>query len=47
VIAGDPGGSLLVGKIERRDRPAMPPRRTLPRPGVAVIRAWIAAGAAP
>ena len=47
VIAGDVASSLLVAKIERRDRPAMPPRRRLPKPAVAVIRAWIAAGAAP
>jgi hypothetical protein len=47
VIAGDPAGSLLVAKIERRDRPAMPPRRTLAKPAVALIRAWISEGAAP
>jgi mono/diheme cytochrome c family protein len=47
VIAGEPGASLLVAKIERRDRPAMPPRKRLPKPAVAALRAWIAAGAAP
>jgi mono/diheme cytochrome c family protein len=46
VIAGDAAGSLLVAKIERRDRPAMPPKRRLPQPAIAAIRAWIAAGAA-
>jgi mono/diheme cytochrome c family protein len=30
VIAGDAPSSLLVAKIERRDRPPMPPRRPLP-----------------
>jgi mono/diheme cytochrome c family protein len=45
VISGDPDGSLLVAKIERRDRPAMPPRRKLPAAAVRLIRAWIAAGA--
>ena len=47
VIAGDAAGSLLVAKIERRDRPPMPPKRPLPRAAVAKLRAWIAAGAAP
>ncbi len=45
VIAGDPNGSLLLAKVERRHRPAMPPRRKLPAAAVALIRAWIAAGA--
>jgi mono/diheme cytochrome c family protein len=45
VIPGDPTGSLLVTKIERRHRPAMPPRRKLPAAAAALIRAWIAAGA--
>jgi mono/diheme cytochrome c family protein len=47
VMPGDPEGSLLVAKVERRDRPAMPPRRALPAPLVARLRAWIAAGAPP
>jgi mono/diheme cytochrome c family protein len=47
IVAGDPDQSLLVAKIERRDRPAMPPRRTLPKAAVAALRAWIAAGALP
>jgi hypothetical protein len=45
VIPGDPNRSLLVAKVERRHRPAMPPRRTLPAAAIKVIRAWIAAGA--
>jgi hypothetical protein len=47
VVAGDPSGSLLIAKVERRDRPAMPPRKRLPRAVVATLRAWIAAGAPP
>src|SRR5579862_3841498 len=47
VIPGNPDDSLLAAKIEHRHRPTMPPRRRLPAPAVALIRAWIAAGAAP
>jgi mono/diheme cytochrome c family protein len=47
LIPGDPTGSLLVAKVERRDRPAMPPRRRLPAPQIGRLRAWIAAGAPP
>jgi mono/diheme cytochrome c family protein len=47
VTPGDPEQSLLIAKVERRDRPAMPPRRPLPAPFVARLRAWIAAGAPP
>jgi hypothetical protein len=47
VVPGDPASSLLVAKIERRDRPAMPPKRRLPAAVIARIRAWIAAGAEP
>ncbi len=47
VVLGRPDQSLLVAKIERRDRPAMPPRRRLPAAAVATLRAWIAAGAPP
>jgi hypothetical protein len=45
VVPGKPADSLLVAKIERRHRPAMPPRRKLPASAVALVRAWIAAGA--
>jgi hypothetical protein len=45
VIAGDAASSLLMAKVERRDRPPMPPRRALPAPLVARLRAWIQAGA--
>ena len=47
VIPGDVEGSLLLAKVERRHRPAMPPRRKLPPAAVRLIRAWIAAGAPP
>jgi len=47
VVPGDPAASLLIAKIERRDRPPMPPKRRLPAAAVARIRAWIAAGAEP
>ena len=47
VVPGDPAASLMVAKIERRDRPSMPPRRVLPRAAIARVRDWIAAGAKP
>ena len=45
VVAGDPAASPLVARIDRSERPAMPPRKRLPKPDVTVVRAWIAAGA--
>ena len=47
VIPGDAKKSLLVAKIEHRDRPSMPPRKWLPKAAIARIRAWIVAGAQP
>src|SRR5262245_39125285 len=47
VIPGDVKKSLLVAKIEHRDRPSMPPRKWLPKAAIARIRAWVAAGAQP
>jgi len=47
VIAGDAKKSMLIAKIEHRDRPSMPPRRWLPKPIIARIKAWVAAGAQP
>jgi hypothetical protein len=47
VLARDPKNSLLVAKIEHRDRPSMPPRKWLPKAAIARIRAWISAGAEP
>ena len=45
IIPGDPDASLLFQKVQRRDDPPMPPRKPLPAPDLAKIRAWIAAGA--
>jgi mono/diheme cytochrome c family protein len=47
VIAGDAGKSLLLAKIEHRDKPFMPPRKWLPTKIRARIRAWVLAGAEP
>jgi len=47
IIAGDARGSLLVAKIEHRDKPTMPPRKWLPKAAIARIRVWIDAGAQP
>jgi hypothetical protein len=47
VVTRDPKNSLLVAKIEHRDRPSMPPRKWLPKAAIARIRAWISAGAEP
>jgi hypothetical protein len=47
VIARDPQKSLLIAKIEHRDRPSMPPRKWVPKAAIAKIRAWISAGAEP
>jgi len=47
VIARAPKDSLLLAKIEHRDRPTMPPRKWLPKAAIARIRAWIIAGAEP
>ena len=47
VVAGAPDASLLVAKVEHRDRPFMPPRKRLPKAVIARLRAWIATGLAP
>ncbi len=47
IVPGDPAASQLLAQIERRTRPPMPPKKRLPRDPVAVIRSWIATGAAP
>ncbi|HXU04946.1 MAG TPA: c-type cytochrome domain-containing protein [Polyangia bacterium] len=47
VVAGDAKKSLLLAKIEHRDRPSMPPRKWLPKAAIARIKAWIIAGAEP
>jgi len=45
IVPGDPQRSLLIAKIERRHKPAMPPRKKLPAPLITKIRNWVAAGA--
>lgn len=47
VIIFDPAASLIIAKVERRERTPMPPRKRLPRAAVITLRAWIAAGAPP
>ena len=47
IVAGDPKKSVLIAKIEHRDKPVMPPRKWLPKPIIARIKAWVAAGAEP
>jgi hypothetical protein len=47
VIPGDPEGSLLLKKVEGRDKPSMPPRRPLSKAEKELLRRWIAAGAPP
>jgi mono/diheme cytochrome c family protein len=47
VIPGDPTASLLLRKVLRRDRPAMPPKKRLPASEIQILRSWIRAGAPP
>ncbi len=47
IVPGDPDQSQLLGQIERRVRPVMPPKKRLSRDAVSVIRAWIVSGAGP
>jgi len=47
IIKGDARKSVLIAKIEHRDRPSMPPRKWLPKAAIARIKAWVAAGAEP
>jgi len=47
IVAGDPDQSQLLGQIERRVRPVMPPKKRLPRDQIALVRAWITSGAGP
>jgi hypothetical protein len=47
VIKGDASKSLLLAKIDHRDKPFMPPRKWLPTKIRARIRAWVLAGAEP
>jgi mono/diheme cytochrome c family protein len=45
VVARDPDQSLLLQKVTRRDRPFMPPKKTLPARDIALLRTWIQSGA--
>ena len=45
VKPGDAQNSLLIQKVEHRDRPVMPPRKWLPKATISMLRAWIDAGA--
>ena len=47
IVPGDPEQSQLLGQMERRIRPVMPPKKRLSRDVVSVIRAWIVSGAGP
>lgn len=47
VVPGDPDGSLLVKKIEGRDKPTMPPRKPLTKEERELVRRWVAGGAQP
>ena len=47
IVPGDPRASLLFQKVLRRDRPPMPPRRSLTRGELEKIRVWIEGGAQP
>jgi len=47
IVPGDAQGSLLIQKLEHRDRPVMPPQRKLPRATITLLRAWIDRGAPP
>jgi hypothetical protein len=47
IVPGDPDQSQLLGQVERRVRPVMPPKKRLTRDLVGVIRAWIVSGAGP
>lgn len=45
VVPGKPDESPLVLQVEGRAKPKMPPKKDLPPEDVAVLRAWVAAGA--
>ena len=47
VVPGNAAASLLLRKVLRRDKPAMPPRKPLSPREVGVIRQWIESGAGP
>lgn len=45
VVPGSPDDSPLILQVEGRAKPKMPPKRTLAPEEIAVLRAWVAAGA--
>ena len=45
VVAGKPDESPLILQVESRAKPKMPPKKDLPPDAIAVLRAWVAAGA--
>jgi hypothetical protein len=46
VVPGDVKGSKLIGLVERREKPNMPPKQPLTPDEVRDLSTWIAAGAA-
>jgi DNA-binding beta-propeller fold protein YncE len=47
IVAGKSEGSKLVAMVEGRAKPKMPPKKEMPADALAVIKAWIDAGALP
>jgi len=45
IVPGEPDRSPLVLQVEGRAKPKMPPKKTLSADEMAVLRAWVAAGA--
>lgn len=47
VMPGNSNASLLIRKVLRRDKPAMPPRKPLTGSEIRALAAWIQSGAGP
>ena len=47
VVPGLPQASLLIQKVLRRDKPAMPPRTRLREAEIRKLASWIKSGASP
>jgi WD40 repeat protein len=45
IVAGDADGSPLIGQVEGRAKPKMPPKSDLRPEDIATLRAWVGAGA--
>jgi WD40 repeat protein len=45
LVPGKPDDSPLILQVENRAKPKMPPKKDLPPDEIAVLRAWVAAGA--